>query len=212
MKILVFTSFLVILCQCNPAAAQVLIGPKGGLNYTGFSGDNPRNSSYASDVGYDFGVTGDVHITEDIVLILQPELSHQATIVQFDVDYQYEKFDSLTISVDYFDMPLRLKIITDNQMSYVTAGLVFSVPLNAEAKNNRNGDIISLKNNFQSYAWEASFGVGFRFHIGKPLMFVELNYVQGLTNLTKGDNEDQQAVNDLKSKSFQLTTGILFTL
>jgi hypothetical protein len=86
------------------------------------------------------------------------------------------------------------------------------MPLNINAINNRSGNEIDLEERFESIIWRAYFSVGVQFHIGEPVMFVELGYTQSLTNLTNISIQEIALNNKLKSNSIQLSTGILFSL
>ena len=103
-----------------PASAQVQLGVLAGLNSTGFSGDDPPKGDFSSDLGYNVGVSADFHIYDDIVLIIRPQYSLRTTNIQFDVKYQYEKYDSLTAGIEYFELPLYVKILSENRLSYVS--------------------------------------------------------------------------------------------
>ncbi len=188
------------------------MGGFAGINRTGFVGDNPLNGSFISGTGYELGAVGEFFLSDDIAVNINPMVSSRSSGIEYDVPYQYEPYDSIRIDIDYFEIPLNLKVIADNNISYVTAGLIFAIPINPKATNNRSGNQIELQDQFESYVWTASFGVGIQFSIGNPMMFVELSYTQSLTNLNKITIKDVEINYKLKSSSFQLNTGILFTL
>jgi hypothetical protein len=137
--------------------------------------------------------------------------SQTSTIIQYDVNYQYEEYDSISVNTDYFEIPINIKVIANNEMTYVTAGLSIAIPLNSEAINNRRGNEEDIKERFEPYVLSANFGIGLQFYVGKPMMFVELRYSQSLTNLIKVKIREIDLNNKLKSNSIQLNTGILFT-
>jgi hypothetical protein len=192
--------------------AQIRVGILGGINSTGFSGDNPPNGYFASDVGYNVGMTADLFLIDDIAVNMQAIYSYRSTIIQYDVNYQYEKYDSLSINTDYFELPVNIKVISNNKMSFVTAGLCLAIPLHSIILNNRLGTEQDIKDRFEPYVLNANFGIGLQFTIGKPMIFVELRYSQSLTNLTKIKINEIDINNKLKSNSIQIYIGMLFTL
>jgi len=204
--------FLFIFLSVSITFAQVNIGAFGGINSTNFNGDNPPKASFASDFGYDLGATADIYFLDDVALNIQPMYSSQATIFQYDVNYQYEPYDSLTITDDYFEIPVNIKVIANNKMTYVTAGISLAIPLSATLQNNRTDMQEDISDSFESYVFIANFGVGIQFSIGQPMLFIELRYSQSLTNLTKIKIKEITLNNKLKSNSIQLQTGILFNL
>jgi len=210
-KIVIFT-IITLLIKASLTLAQVRVGVFGGVNSTNFTGDNPPSASFTSDYGYNVGTSADLYLGEDIALNIQPLYSSQSTTLQYDVRYQYDKFDSVTVTNDYFEIPVNVKIIANNQMAYVTAGISLAIPLSSTAKNNRNGNTQDIIERYETYVIHANFGVGIQFSIGKPMLFVELRYSQSLTNLTQLIIKEVEIKNKLKSNGLHLQTGILFNL
>lgn len=194
------------------SSAQIRVGALIGLNSTSFSGDTPPGSNFASDVGYSGGITADFFFLDDVSILLQPMYSHKTSTIQYDVNYQYEPIDSMNLFIDYVEIPLNVKVTANNKIAYVTAGLTFSIPLSATIINNTLGSETDINEFFETFSVSANFGVGVQFKIGKPYLFFELRYSQGLTNLSKSTNEEYRIIQKLKSNSMQLYTGILFTL
>jgi len=203
---------LSILLTVGFSFAQVHIGVFGGINSTNFNGDNPPKASFSSDLGYDLGATADFYFLDDVAINIQPMYSSQSTIFQYEVNYQYDPYDSLTVTDNYFEIPVNIKVIANNKMTYVTAGISLAIPLSATAINNRTGTQEDISDSFESYVFIANFGVGIQFSIGQPLLFIEFRYSQSLTNLTKITIKEITLNNKLKSNSIQLQTGILFNL
>ena len=212
MRIIFHISLVFIFLYINPITAQIRVGVFGGINSTDFSGHNPPGGSFTSDYGFDLGTTADFYILDDIALNLQLNYSQQSTSLQYDVNYQYDKYDSISVKADYFDIPLNIKVISNNKMSYVTAGVSLAIPLNATVIDNRTGNEEDSLDEFEPYIIFANFGVGIQFSIGKPLLFIELLYSQSLTNLIKLNINEVDINSKLKSNSIRLYTGILFTL
>jgi hypothetical protein len=196
----------------SASLAQIRVGVSGTANSTSFSGDVPLGGTYSSKAGYGFGASLDYHIAPDIVLNLQPMFNDKSTIILYNVSYQYEKFDSFKINVDYFELPLAVKIIADNYFTYVTAGISLNIPVSASLKDLRNEEKEDIKEDLNDWSLSANFGVGIQFHIGAPIMFVELRYSQGITNLTKDALAENLIEEKIKSNSLYLFAGLLFTL
>jgi hypothetical protein len=203
---------VIIFASVTSTNAQVRIGVFGGINSTNFNGDDPPNANFASEYGYNIGASADFYVTDDIAINAQPMYSSQSTVLQYDVTYQYDKYDSISVINDYIEIPVNIKIIANNQVAYVTAGLSLAIPLSSSAKNNSNGNTQDIIDRYETYVILANFGVGIQFSIGKPMLFIELQYSQSLTNLTQLVIEEIEIKNKLKSNGFHLQTGILFNL
>jgi hypothetical protein len=191
--------------------AQVHTGLFVGINSTGFGGDRPAKSSYAAQYGYQFGAHADFYIAEDIAINFQPIFTSRQTNVQYDVNYQYEPYDSLTYSLSFIELPVQIKVMADNQFAYVTAGLAMIFPIEGTWTNNRTASSQKI-DDLKSLSINAQFGVGIQFSIGRPSMFVELSYIQGLTNLTTDEIAELGLDTKLKLNSIQLNTGVFFSL
>ena len=205
-------SMVLIVCCANLHFAQVNIGILAGVNSTTFNGDSPPKGSYTSGYGYNIGGIFDVYLFEDIVINLQPMYSQNSTFISYDVNYQYEKFDSISIKTEYVEIPINVKIVADNKITYVNAGVSLAHLLDAQAKNQRSGDETVIEEFFESYTLRANFGVGVKFSIGYPILFFELNYSQTLTNITKDTILDNEIDRKLKSNGFRLFTGVMLKL
>ena len=205
-------SMVLIVCCTNLHFAQVNIGILAGVNSTTFNGDSPPKGSYTSGYGYNIGGIFDVYLFEDIAINLQPMYSQNSTFISYDVNYQYEKFDSISIKTEYVEIPINVKIVADNKITYVNAGVSLAHLLDAQAKNQRSGDEAVIEELFESYTLRANFGVGVKFSIGLPIIFFELNYSQSLANITKDTILDNEINRKLKSNGFRLYTGVMLNL
>jgi len=212
MRKIIILTLIIVFTTTSLILAQTRVGLFGGINSTSFNGDDPPNANFASNYGYNIGASTDFYIAEDIALNTQPMYSSQSTVLQYEVPYQYEKYDSISVINDYFEIPVNLKIIANNQMAYVTAGVSLAIPLSSTAKNNSNGNTQDIIDRYETYVILANFGVGIQFSIGKPMLFIELRYSQSLTNLTQLIIQEVEIKNKLKSTGIHLQTGILFNL
>ena len=196
----------------NAVSAQVQVGIISGLNSTGIAGDEPGKGDFTSGFGYSLGAVTEINVFTDVTINMQPIYISRNSGIEYDVKNQYEPYDSIGIILKYFELPFNVKIIADNKISYVTAGMVIAVPLASKVRNNRTGTEIDFKDYLESFLVNASFGVGIQFKIGKPLIFIELLYMQSLSNLTKRQVENLEFDNKIKLNGFQLNTGLLFRL
>jgi len=192
--------------------AQVNLGVLGGVNSTTINGDSPPDGSYTSGYGYNLGALIDVYLVEDIAINLQPMYTQNSTYVSYEVNYQYEEYDSISIKTEYIELPINIKILADNQIAYVTAGVSLAQLLEAKLKNQRSSEEISVEERFESLLLKANFGVGIQFSIGVPIIFFELNYSQSLTNISSDTFLDLNIDSKLKSNGIRLYTGIKFKL
>lgn len=204
---------IVIMISFNSVQfSQVNIGFLGGVNSSTFNGDNPANGSYTSGYGYNLGAIIDVYLFKDIAINFEPMYYRNSTFISYDVNYQYEKFDSLLIKSEYTEIPINVKIVADNDIAYVTAGVSFARLVDARAKNQRSGEEKVIEDKFESFSLRANFGAGAKFSIGIPILFFELNYSQSLTNITKDAFLNINVNRKLKSNGLRLYTGIMFKL
>jgi len=134
MRKIIILTLIIVFTTTSLILAQTRVGLFGGINSTSFNGDDPPNANFASNYGYNIGASTDFYIAEDIALNTQPMYSSQSTVLQYEVPYQYEKYDSISVINDYFEIPVNLKIIANNQMAYVTAGVSLAIPLSSTAK------------------------------------------------------------------------------
>lgn len=191
---------------------QVNIGFLGGVNSSTFNGDSPPDGSYTSGYGYNLGVIFDIYLFKDVAINLEPMYLRSSTFISYDVNYQYEKFDSILIKSEYIEIPINVKIVADNDIAYVTAGVSIAHFADVRVKNQRSGDEKIIDDKFESFSLRANFGAGAKFAIGIPIIFFELNYYQSLTNITNDAFLDINIDRKLKSNGLRLYTGIMFKL
>ena len=192
--------------------SQVDLGFIGGVNNTSLSGDNPPNASFSSGYGYHLGVQSDFYILDDVAINFQPMYTTYSTFLSYDVNYQYEKYDSLKTSSDYLEFPLSIKVVSDNEISYVTAGFSVGYFLSSKTKNQTTDKKIDSDDRYSQYNLRAHFGVGAQFDLGIPILFFEIRYSQSLTNIIDGKIFELNINRKLKSNGFRLFTGLMFRL
>ena len=112
----------------------------------------------------------------------------------------------------YLEFPVNVKVIANNYFSYVKAGISSAFPLSSQLKNVGTEKKYDLKDYLGEINIAANFSAGIQFHIGAPVMIVQIRYSQSLTNLGKKDVPENFIGDKVKSNSWLLFTGLLFTL
>ncbi len=185
-----------------------------GGDLTGISGDAPEETSYAGSPGYLAGISIEFNLTKDIKLMLQGMYNRKNSKLLFDVG-EKEPLDSMRMGFDYIRVPLVAKINAFNGVTYFLSGLDFgfmlSSKLNDIEKVNPERDISSYVNKFDL---AALFGVGVNFKLNSNLLFVELRYLQSLTNMSNNDINKfgSYLPTRFRLAGLQLHTGFNFSL
>ncbi len=197
-----------ILFYSQTSQAQINIGIHAGLNPMNISGDVPSNSKYKSSGGYLVGANIDFRIADEVLLSLQPGLS------QFGVNIQYlDKTtnlyeDSVKLDFQYTDLPVQLNIVSKNKRFYFSSGFTISSLLSATATSDTETDI---SDDLNPVNFAVNFGLTYLIPIGKPFLFIEARYAQGVTNITNIETEGSY-IPRVKSSGWLLRTGIQFPL
>lgn len=188
---------------------QVSLGLFGGLNSSKLLGDSPPKGSYNTLMGGNFGLLIDVGISEALALSLQPSYSQEGTKLAFSVRGSNEPVDSAKIRLNYFSIPLMLKVTSAKKRFYALSGFEAGMLLNSA--HILGDQEYELESDISQWNLAMHFGAGFRIPLGYPTLFIELRYAQGLVNLT-----DDPLTNDIiprvKSSGFKFLCGIEFPL
>ena len=207
---------LVIIVLCigfvGNSYSQFRLGATIGGNSSTLYGDTPSDALFISDIGYSAGLNVDIFLLDDVSIFIQSIYSKKNTALQYDVDYQYESYDSTEFSIDYLEIPISVKVTANNNIAYVIAGLSLNMTLAAKKYENPSNIETDIIDSFEPFSINANFGVGVQFQIGKPYLFFEFRYSQGLTNLVNSSSNEVQYLEKLKTNSIQLLTGIMFNL
>lgn len=202
-RLLIF--FLILILATAVSMAQSHIGLFGGLNLSKLAGDAPKNAYYSSLAGANLGGFFDVKLTQGIYLGLHPSYSQEGTRVFYEVQNAEEAVDSVKIRLNYFSLPVLLKISSTNKSFYALAGFESGMLLNSSATSaDQSGEIDA---DVAEWNFAIHFGAGIRVPVGKPNLFFEVRYTQGLMNLTD-DALSNNTLPRVKSSGFKLMTGI----
>ncbi len=199
-----------VVCVATSVSAEMRFGATAGLNRSSLGGDAPNNAKYNSAMGFSVGVVGDIGLTEDVVLSLQPMYVRRGTNIAFDVGEEVKK-DSLEVRVDYIDCLVLVKVISDSERFYLSSGLGFGFLTGANINDIRGGES-DAKSLFKDYDISVVFGVGYVIPARNSLVTVELRYQQSL--LSVGDEvalaSESGLVPRIRFSGLQVLATVLF--
>ncbi len=200
-KLIILT---LVLCS-TIAFGQTNIGVFGGLNSSKLSGDTPNMASYNGKMGANIGAFIDLKLTNVLYLSLQPSYSQEGTKISYTLPGIEEPIDSLSIGINYFSLPVLLKVTSTNKRFYALAGFEAGYLLNSSVTIKDDTD--DLSSDVQKWNLAMHFGAGYKIPIGYPTFFVELRYSQGLVNLTDEVVEDNM-IPRVKTAGIKFLVGI----
>lgn len=199
----------------NAAMAQPALGFWGGLNRASLKGDAPEDASYGTRVGFSGGAVGEFNLAKDVKLSLQPAYFQRGAKIAFEVPDQDEPRDSLQVKLDYYSLPVMLKVVSGNGKTYVSSGLDFGILSQAELSNlNKDEPTQDIKKLFKDFDVALNFGFGVMLPLGSPLLTLELRYSQSLANLSNSEENPQASAlpERFRSSGLQLLAGLLWPL
>jgi hypothetical protein len=196
---------LLFLFSFTMASAQCYVGVFGGLNSSKLSGDVPDNAKYKSLMGANTGAYIDIKLSNIIWLSVQPSYSQEGTKMSYTVKGKEEPVDSIKIRLNYFSLPLFLKVSSTNGRFYALGGVETGFLLDSYLSSHDVKE--ELKTNVSDFNIALHFGAGIRIPVGFPRLFVELRYTQGLINLTD-EPVEQSYIPRVKTNGFKILAGI----
>jgi len=187
------------------SSGQSYIGVFGGVNSSKLSGDVPDKATYKSLMGANVGAYIDIKLSKIIWLSLQPSFTQEGTKILYSVKGLEKPVDSIQIRLNYFSLPVLLKVSSTNGRFYAIGGVEAGYLLDSYISSH---DVKQdIKSNVAEWNIAMHFGAGIRIPIGLPRLFIELRYSQGLINLT-----DEPITNSyiprVKTNGFKVLTGI----
>lgn len=196
---------LFLLLSFSTSSGQSYVGVFAGLNSSKLNGDVPKKAKYKSLMGANAGVYIDLKLSKSIWLSLQPSYSQEGTKISYDVSGKEVPVDSIRIRLNYFSLPLFLKISSTNERFYALAGIETAMLLNSSVYSHDIEQDVDLS----VVEWNLAmhFGAGIRIPIGFPRLIVELRYSQGLVNLTD-EPIDKSYIPRVKTSGYKLLVGI----
>ena len=193
--------------------SQIHIGVSGGMMSSSLSGDAPENASYSGKAGISGGIIADFTLTEDVVLSIQPRYLQKGSSVAYDVG-EYELRDSLTATLNYFSLPVMLKINSLNNRVFFSSGLDFGYLMSSSVENIFDGSTKDINDLVQKFDLSATFGFGVNFPVGNPTISLEIRYMQSLMNLSDISSSESGTVFPyrFRTSGFQFLTSIIFPI
>lgn len=201
---LLIVCFILILFS-SVSMGQPTIGLTAGLNTSKFYGDAPDDARYTNLMGANLGAFIDAKLAHGIYLSFQPSYAQEGTNVSYMVPGKDESVDSIKIRLNYFSLPVLLKVISTNQRFYALAGVETAMLLNSSATiGGQKGEIDT---EISQWNFAMHFGAGIRIPVGIPRLFVEMRYTQGLVNITN-EQVNNSYIPRVKSSGLKIVAGI----
>ena len=198
--------FFVLVLSWSVSMGQTKIGAFAGLNSSKLSGDAPATGIYKNLMGGNFGAILDVKLGRSIYLSFQPSFSQEGTKISYDVKGELDPVDSIKICLNYFSLPLLLKVTSTNQRFYALTGFETGMLLNSSMDiGDQTGQDLDTEIAQMNFA--IHFGAGIRIPIGVPNLFVELRYSHGMLNLTN-EPLNTNVIPRVKTTGFKVLAGI----
>ena len=198
--------FLVLVLSCSASVGQTKIGAFAGLNRSKLSGDVPANGIYNKLMGGNFGAIFDVELGKSMYLSFQPSFSQEGTKISFNVKEEVDPVDSIKIHLNYFSLPVLLKVTSTNKRFYALTGFETGLLLNSSIDFGDQTDQ-DIESDIAQLNFAIHFGAGIRIPIGFPSLFVELRYSQGFVNITN-EPLSTDIIPRVKTTGFKILTGI----
>lgn len=203
---------VMLFVTANGRAQQPAIGIFGGINQSSLKGDAPEKTSFGGLSGFAAGAVGEFRIANEVLLSIQPMYLQRGTKIAFEIPGEDQPRDSMDARIDYFTVPVLLKVISGNGKTYVTSGLDFGFLSSAKLIDGAQES--DIKEFFKSTDIAVVFGFGAMFPIGNPRLSFELRYSQSLLNISSqsGNPEGTSLPTRFRSSGLQLLAGVLLPL
>jgi len=206
-------AIVLILISVSSVRAQYAVGIFGGVNNSNLTGDAPPGSTYESDPGLGVGILGEFNITTDVKISLQPMFQQKGTRIAYSVPSERELRDSIDININYFSVPVLLKVYGANNLLYVSGGFDIGYKLDASFKRIGSDTEKDISDSFNDFDIAAIFGVGAQFRLGQFYLFIEGRYSQGLGNISSPKEGEPEELNpSFRTTGLQLFAGVMLTL
>jgi len=201
---------LVLVLAASQACADGAIGFYGGVNNGNLSGDTPPNTSYKGRTGLVVGVMGEFRIAKDVMLGLHPMyIQKGSTPTLKPVTEDGDPIEN-DLQLDYFSLPVLVKIESGNGVTYVTGGLDLAFLMDASLTTPQNEK--DVKDLLQDIDLSMVFGFGAKIPLGAPLLTLEFRYAQSLLNVADMQVGQQDIPVRFRSSGFQLLAGLILPL
>ena len=207
-----FLSILIALCLGSSVYAQFSAGIFSEVNYSSLTGDAPPGAVYKSVPEFGTGGLFEYNITPYVKMSFQPAFQRAGTKIAYSKFSQREPVDSIDINIDYFSVPLIMKVYGGTNIMYVLGGVSLGIKLNATYKEITSDKKINVDDSFNDINVAAIVGVGAQFRVGLFYVFVEGRYSQGLINIrNKNPGEPEELDLSFRTIGLQLFAGLTYS-
>ncbi len=189
--------------------AQMQIGPRAGLNIANLGGDDADElvgQSLDSKTGFNVGIFFMYQFSN--MFAIQPEAYYSMKGATYK-----ESGGELTVTLDYFEVPLLLKLIIplegSNIRPSIFAGPAIGFNTTSKIKVEFDGESeeVDMKDDTKSTDFSLVFGGGIGFMVGKNELGVDIRYILGLSTI---DNSSDAF--DLKNSAINFNVYFGFSL
>lgn len=199
--------------QGTALAGSANLGIQLSASNNKFTGDLPKEGSWAGASGFGADLMLEWNFADDITLSFQPGLTprngrqdfKEKGVVVASTDYNF----------DYLTLPLLLRVTTkhDGTRGFVTAGLEVGFLLGATFDDGTGSQ--DMEDELKSAVVGAMFGAGSLVPVGGNFLIFELRYYQGLQDIVDRGSEESEAgltSASVKYRGLQLKAGFILTL
>ncbi len=174
MKLITTTVLFVFLMAGIASAQHANIGIKGGLN--AFTVSNDNNSDNDFKLGFNLGLLGHFHITDQFAL--QPEIVFSTQGAKFT-----EAGTDFNLNLNYINIPVLLQYMFDNGFR-LQAGPQVGILASANLEANNNS--LDVSDDFESL--DLGLSVGFSYVNPESNFGYDLRYNHGLSSINASNN------------------------
>ncbi len=174
MKLITTTVLFVFLMAGVATAQHANIGIKGGLNAYTVSNDNNSDNDFK--LGFNLGLLGHFHITDQFAL--QPEIVFSTQGAKFT-----EAGTDFNLNLNYINIPVLLQYMFDNGFR-LQAGPQVGILASANLEANNNS--LDVSEDFESL--DLGLSVGFSYVNPESNFGYDLRYNHGLSNINASNN------------------------
>lgn len=186
-----FTLLFVLSIFSIMSYAQMMIGPKAGLNIASIAGDDADQILEGQTLDSRTGFAGGLFFMYQFsnMFAIQPEAYYTMKGATYS-----ESGADLTISLDYIEVPILVKFIIPIEGSAIKPSIFAgpSIGFNMTAKSKVEFDGESQENDFKddtkSTEFSLAFGGGLGFPVGNGELGVDIRYILGMS--TFDDSSD----------------------
>lgn len=195
--------FLFLILFSVEICGQSVFGVNGGLYNKKLMGDKPTAGFFGIKKGNKFGINYDFRFNQ--TFSINSGISREYVELKYvyaDTTSETEK-DSLRLEVSSISVPLSAVVWSENGRFFVMAGIEILMPVSF--KGYKQGYTYSYLSDIRKIVFNAHFGAGFIIPVGKPHIFCEVKYSQGLTDTNNPTVHSSDTDNFPRTKTYSLS-------